>query len=259
MPPRIEHHSNRQYPPPASPWVMAMRWDDLLFMHWPVEASALRPFVPPALEIEIFEGAAWLAVAPFLMRGTRGRFTPAAPGISRFPELNVRTYVRSASGRPGVWFFSLDAARALAVRVARAGFHLAYMNASMRYRSEGGRIRYASRRTGPFNTHAFGETLSGAAEYRAEYGPAGEPFRPRPGRLESFFTDRYCLYSWSRAGRLFRGEIHHNPWALQPAEADIELNTMTAPLGINTSALGRPLLHYSKRMDVVAWWPRPDA
>src|SRR5579871_2480588 len=97
---------------------MAMQWHDLLFMHWPVPVDQLRPLIPPALAIETFDGMAWLGLVPFRMSGVRPRFVPALPWLSAFPELNVRTYVTSA-GKPGVWFFSLDAANPLAVHGAR--------------------------------------------------------------------------------------------------------------------------------------------
>lgn len=252
---RIQHHDNRLYPPPGSPWVMAMTWLDLLFMHWRVGPEKLRAYVPPGLDIETFDGSAWLGVVPFEMLGTRARLTPPVPGISRFPELNVRTYVRGrASGRPGVWFFSLDAARPLAVTVARRSYHLAYMNAAMSIGRAGARVEYASRRTGPNRELSFGPTRSAAAEFVGTYAPSGPARIHEPGTLESFVTDRYCLYAWRRGG-LLRGEIHHAPWPLQPAEAEVRTNTMGAQLGLDLASLGEPMLHYAARMDVRGWWP----
>jgi uncharacterized protein len=238
---------------------MAMRWHDLLFMHWPVSVEALRPRVPPGLEIETFDGAAWLGVVPFTMSGVRHRLLPPLPGLSAFPELNVRTYVRAgADGRPGVWFFSLDAASGAAVWVARASFGLAYMNAVMESRREGEWIGYRSRRTRPYNTLAFGPTASHEAEFVARYTPGGAPAAPSRGTLEAFLTNRFCLYAWKR-GVLVRGEIHHPPWPLQRALADVERNSMAAPLAIDLDALertsGSPLLHFAAFMPVVAWLP----
>src|ERR671917_1552964 len=122
---RTEH---RPYPLPDGPWALFMSWHDLLFMHWPVPASALQPFVPPALRLDTFDGSAWLSVTPFRMSGTRPRLLPSVAPLSSFPELNVRTYV-TAEGKPGIWFFSLDAHNPVAVRLARATFSLPYFDA----------------------------------------------------------------------------------------------------------------------------------
>src|SRR6185436_4929392 len=103
-------------------WVMAMDWEDLLFMHWAIPPELLSPLLPPGLTLDLFASEAWLGVVPFRMTGVRTRFTPGMPGLSRFPELNVRTYV-VRDGVPGVWFFSLDAANPVAVRGARQFFH----------------------------------------------------------------------------------------------------------------------------------------
>src|SRR5215208_3559497 len=114
--------AHRPWPPPQQPWVLAMHWHDLLFMHWPIESATIRRHIPATLTIDTFDGMAWIGVVPFRMQGVRPRLVPALPGLSAFPELNVRTYV-SAAGKPGVWFFSLDAGNPLAVEAARDVFH----------------------------------------------------------------------------------------------------------------------------------------
>src|SRR5919202_1981641 len=113
----LPNAAHRPWPLPPRPWVLAMQWHDLLFMHGPVPPALLRPLIPPALELETFDGTAWLGITPFRMAGTRPRFVPPLPWVSAFPELNVRTYV-TAEGKPGVWFFSLDAGNPLAARGA---------------------------------------------------------------------------------------------------------------------------------------------
>lgn len=241
-----------------------MVWHDLLFMHWRVDVHRLREFVPPGLEIESFEGSAWLGVIPFTMSGVRHRVLPPIPGTAAFPELNVRTYVRApgpgGTPRPGVWFFSLDAANVAAVLGARAMFHLAYMNAAMSVRRVAGAVEYASRRTGPFNTLTWGESRSREARFRGRYRARGGVVASPQGSAERFLTDRYCLYSATSGGRVYRAEIHHEPWPLRGAEAAVEINTMAAPLGLDAVQLGsggEPLLHYAERMEVVAWSPEP--
>lgn len=224
-----------------------MVWEDLLFAHWPVPVESLRPLIPAGLEIDRFESEAWLGVVPFRMEDTRLRGLPAVPGMASFPELNVRTYV-TVGGKPGVWFFSLDAASRLAVRTARTFFHLPYFDAHMTAPTgDDGTITYHSTRT---------HRGSPAAEFRSRYRPHSE-FRPAPpAPLESWLVERYCLYSADRRGRIWRGEIHHPPWPLQRAEAEIETNTMASAHGV-TLPDTPPLLHFARRLEVVAWSPQP--
>src|SRR4051812_15661753 len=115
---------------PASPWVMTQSWHDLLFAHWPVDKATLAALVPSPLEPDVFEGTGWVGVVPFHMTNVAPRAVPNVPWISAFPELNVRTYV-SVGGKPGVYFFSLDAASALAVAAARSLFNLPYYQATI--------------------------------------------------------------------------------------------------------------------------------
>ncbi len=220
-----------------------MTWHDLLFAHWPVAEVALRPHIPDRLQIDKFHDQAWIGVVPFGMAGTRLRGTPAVPGLSAFLEINVRTYV-VADGKPGVWFFSLDAANWFAVRGARTLYHLMYYDARMTLQKDAdGWIRYRSQRT---------HRGAGNAEFAARYRATGEAFEALPGSLDAWLTNRYCLYAADRRGRVFRGEIDHPPWPLQPAEAQWECNTMTTPLGIPLPDTA-PLLHFSQRLDVVGW------
>ncbi len=222
---------------------MKQVWHDLLFMHWPVAIDQLRPLIPPELEIESYDGSAWIGVVPFHMSGIRAHWMPPIPGTSAFPELNVRTYVR-AGGKPGVWFFSLDAANSLAVAAARRFYHLPYFHARMEARSgPRGEIQYRSRRT-------HGGALS--ADFRGRYRALDEnAFQANRGSLEYFFVERYCLYA-ATGGRIFRGEIDHPPWPLQPAEAETEVNTMASASGI-TLPLSKPLLHFARRQEVRVW------
>ena len=221
-----------------------MRWHDLLFMHWPLAPHLLRPLVPPPLHLDTYDGAAWLGVVPFRMTGMRPRGVPALPALSAFPELNVRTYV-SLGGKPGVWFFSLDAANPLAVRGARALFRLPYYDAHMESIRDGDTICYRSDRT-----HHGAPPAALTARYR----PTGPIYAATPGSLEHWLTARYCLYAANRHGTVWRGDIDHPRWPLQPAEVAIERNTMAAPLRLALPAQPA-LLHYAGRLDVVAWAP----
>jgi uncharacterized protein len=238
----LEH---RPYPVQSGPWAMGMSWRDLLFMHWPVRVDALRPLVPPSLSIDTFDGSAWLGVVPFDMLGVRPHFVPAIPGLSHFPEINLRTYV-TAQDRPGVWFFSLDAHSRLAVRLARATFRLPYFDAAMFCCATDDEVHYRSVRT---------HRGAPGARFEARYGPAGEPFESEPGSIENFLTERYCLYSADGRGTVRRGEVHHQLWPLQPAEAEVRTLAMTEQIGLKPPDTG-PILHFSRRLDVLAWLPR---
>jgi len=221
---------------------MAMTWHDLLFMHWPVSAQALQSRLPAELNVDTYEGRAWIAVVPFHMSGVRVRWLPPLPGLSAFPELNVRTYVR-VGDRPGVYFFTLDAANAIAVATARRFYRLNYVRARMRVECRDDWIHYESRRT---------RRGAGPAELVVRYRPAGPVYSARPGDLDRWLTERYCLYTFDGRGRIFAAEIHHAPWRLHVAQADIGRNTMTQALGIELPDMP-PLLHYAQRLDVVAW------
>jgi uncharacterized protein YqjF (DUF2071 family) len=250
MPNALDRITHRPWPLLAEPWIMAQSWRDLLFAHWRINATLLRalslPQIPAALEIDTFEGQAWIAVVPFRMSGVRLRKTPALPRLSAFPELNVRTYV-VADGKPGVWFFSLDARNPIAVAIARAWFHLPYFRARMKCEDRDGWIHYDSERT---------HRDASPAVLRAKYRPVGEVCEPLPNTLEHFLTERYCLYATAPGGRILRGEIHHAPWPLQIAEATFQQASMTEAAGI-TLPSASPLLHFSRRQDVVVWSPKP--
>lgn len=229
--------------PPPGPWVMAQRWHDLLFAHWRCPISELRPLIPQPLEIETFDDSAWIGVIPFYMSGVRMRGTLPVPTANEFEELNVRTYV-TLDGKPGIWFFSLDAASSLAVLGARVGIYLPYFRASMSIARNGDEIEYSSERWG---------LVGKPAAFAARYRPVGDVYTPAPGTLDHFLTERYCLYS-SAGKRIWRADIIHPRWNLQLAQATIDRNSMIAAAGIRP--LGNdPLLHFSRFQDVRFWWP----
>ena len=238
--------TDRTWALPGAPWVMRMKWSELLFAHWPVDPDMVRRYLPEGLEVDTHQGAAWVGVIPFRMSDVAPRGCPAVPGLSNFLELNVRTYV-TKNGKPGVWFFSLDAANMVAVRAARATFNLPYMDASMSLGTRGPsrEIVYGSRRT---------HRKEPAADFSAIYRGTGEGFLAPPGTLEHWLTARYCLYSANRKGEIFRGEIDHPPWVLRSAECEIAKNTMGDPFGFDLSAT--PHLIAADALRVHAWWAR---
>jgi uncharacterized protein YqjF (DUF2071 family) len=238
----LRERAHRPWPMPSSPWVMFQSWQRQLFAHWPIPADVLRPLVPPELALDSFDGQTYVGVTPFDLCGLRFRWLPRLPVASHFAEVNVRTYVR-VDDTPGVFFFSLDAASWLAVMAARATFHLPYFAADMHIADRDGGIVYESRRR------------SANAELIARYRPIGaetESFIARPGTLDHFLIERYALYVVPMRGRVLRGDIHHAPWRLRPAIAEIERNTIPAAHRIALPPVA-PLLHYSARQDTVLW------
>jgi uncharacterized protein YqjF (DUF2071 family) len=241
----LEETRHRPWPMPDSPWVMTQTWHDLLFAHWRVDKKHLASKLPGGLELDVYEGEAWLGVVPFRMTNVAPRAVPALPWVSAFPELNVRTYVR-VHDRPGVYFFSLDAGNPLAVAAARALFNLPYYLAAMDVHAEQDTIHYHSVRKAD---------AAVPAEFAGSYRPVGSAFTAAAGSLDYFLTERYCLYTADGSSPPRRLDIHHPPWSLHLAEATVQKNTMPQANGLSVHQTA-PLLHFARRQDVVAWLPK---
>jgi len=241
--------SHRPWPLPPGRWAMSQRWNDLLFAHWPMRAAEIEALLPDDLEADTFSGSAWLGIVPFWMDRIQMRGLPSIPGARTFPELNLRTYVRDRqTGSPGVYFFSLDAGNLLAVLIARTIFHLPYYWAQMRLEPRGEReFQFYSRRLMTRKPVVF------AARYRG-MGPSFKLVQSRVGTIEHFLTERYCLFTRDPLGRLTKANIHHVPWPLEKAEAEIEHNDLPAQFGL-TLPDTPPLLHYSRHLAVYVWPP----
>ena len=221
--------------------IMHQNWGRLLFLHWRIEESVLRPLIPEPLEIDTFDGSAWIAIAPFTMWNIRALppFIPTLPGLNALHEINVRTYVHTQRV-PGVWFFSLDASSGAAVLAARTFYFLPYYQATIDLQEQAGTIYYSSVRTD-----------EPAAEFHATWS-IGEPLPfSLPDSLEFFLTERYCLYS-EREGKLYRSRIHHSPWPLRKAKLLSFNSTMIESHGLPTP-VGDPLLHYCEKLEVDIW------
>jgi len=234
---RTDH---RQWPMPHGRWTWRQGWKDLLFAHWPVAASALRPHVPAGLTVQEFAGTSWIGVVPFRMSGVMRRPFPDLPWLSAFPELNLRLYVER-DGKPGVWFLSLDASNAVAVWAARRFFHLPYFLAEIAFDHRPDGFAFSSHRTGG----------TGRVSFRTHYRSSSPPFEAKPGSLESFLAERYCLYAQAPGGALYRADVHHVPWPLQEARGEVEASELLLPHGLAVD--GAPILHFSSGVDVVVW------
>jgi uncharacterized protein len=220
---------------------MHQDWGKLLFMHWRIDAGLLRPLIPHKLEIDTFDGSAWIAIAPFTMWNIQALppFIPALPGLRALHEMNVRTYVH-ADQIPGVWFFSLDANSAAAVLSARTFYFLPYYQAMIDLKEKHGRIDYSSTRID-----------DPPARLEASWTIGDELPTSEPGSLDFFLTERYCLYS-ARERELYRARIHHQPWPLRNATLHSLQSTMIESHGL-PSPPGDPILHYCEELNVDIW------
>jgi uncharacterized protein YqjF (DUF2071 family) len=216
---------------------MGQSWRNLLFAHWPMSPAKLAPLIPPGSRLDTYDGAAWIGITPFAVLALRGRVTPPLPVLSRFLEANLRTYV-SVGGKPGVFFFTLDASSSAAVMGGRYAYGLPYRKASVHRSHESGLVHHRSE--------------SNALRFDAHYRGEGPGALAAPGSLEAFLVERYCLYTL-RAGKVRRVDIHHPPWLLQSASADTMIDVQRAdPIGLPAPAA---MFHVALRQDVLVWAP----
>lgn len=234
----LNHVGHRPYSMPEGRPAWRQSWLDLAFFHWRVPRELIDPNLPEGLELDLFEGEAWVSVVPFRMEGVMLRGLPNIPRVSDFPELNLRTYVKK-DGKAGVWFYSLDADQRLAVWAAKRFFYLPYFKANMKCLSKCDTIEYASERE------------LDNARFEAVYRPIGNVFHAQEGTLEYFLSERYCLYSFD-GKQLYRGEIHHKPWQLQNMDYDITINTLGERYRFDFGA-DPEVAHFSKAIEVAVW------
>ena len=228
-----------QAPQGCSPWIMYQAWRSLLFLHWPIAPEKLRPLVPPELELDLYDGMAWVTLVPMYMDQLHLRFLPPIPGTSHFPELNLRTYV-THKGSSGVFFFSIDAGAPFGAWVARTFFHLPYVGATMTWQTQGTAIDFGCQRS----AHAG----LPAAQCQIRYTPKG-PLQPsQPGSLTAFLAERYASFSVGMFGLVFQGNLYHTPWQMQDADVVISQNTMLTAMGIDVGDT-QPIAHFSPGTD----------
>lgn len=232
--------SHRPWPLPHLPWMMKQTWTDLLFANYPIKLEVLQKLVPNVLPLDSFNGMGWIGVVPFHMTDIRLRGLPSLPGTDQFHELNIRTYV-TLDGKPGVYFFSLDAANWLAVWVAKTFYHLPYMYADLMLKHNGPIIDFESKRRS-------GEDAKLVCNYR----PISEPYHAAKGSFDEWMSARYCFYTLNNKGVPLRCDLLHQPWLLQHAEAEFSQHTILSNQGIQVES-DQPILHFSKKMEVRTW------
>jgi uncharacterized protein YqjF (DUF2071 family) len=232
----------RPWPAPCFSPCTRMSWHEMLFMHWPVNECHLKSLLPAGVELESFDGQAWIGIVPFRMSGVAARWLPPLPWISKFPEVTVRTYV-NVDGKPGLWYFSLDATNRFAVFMAKCVFALPYSESQISLTRDCMWRRFRSQR---FVDGAV------AAELDVEYRPIGSKFEAEPGTIDHWMTSRYCLYTIDKEGQILRGEIDHPTFKLQNAQAIVHKNSMVQALRL---ALPEqcPRLLYMHHSKVGSW------
>ncbi|TKD68302.1 YqjF family protein [Pseudalkalibacillus hwajinpoensis] len=220
-------------------WIMKQTWDDLLFLHWPVDASWLQSLLPSELEVDTFDGVAWIGIVPFEMNSIRFRGLPAVPFASQLLELNVRTYVKY-NNKHGVYFFSLDASHAAGVLLARNVFHLPYFKADMSKQKERQQVEFTSVRN-----HKGVEQ----AKYHIIYEPISGPYEAKNGNLDFWLTERDRLFI-VRNGSVLQGKIDHDRWPLQDASADVLQDTLSDHYRYKEDQV---ITHFSKSVTTYLW------
>ncbi|MBB6450569.1 hypothetical protein HNR44_002552 [Geomicrobium halophilum] len=228
--------SHRPFPLPKGPWFMTQTWQEVLFAHWPLSPDSLQSKIPEPLEMDTYNGNAWIGILPFHLTHLRARLLPPIPFVQTFPEINVRTYV-TYRGQPGIYFFSLDASHWLTVFGARSFFHLPYHYAHIKIKKKKGYIYYYSQRENN--------------RFEASYQPTSPVFTAAKHSLEYWLSERYRLYT-SHKKQLYSLDIHHRPWQLQTADAVFTKNSLAASHQISLPST-TPLLHYAKKQKVFFW------
>jgi uncharacterized protein len=242
----LHYTKHRPWPLPNRKWFMFQTWQDLLFAHWPIEVDKLRHLIPAGLEIDTYSRTAWVSLTVFGVNGTRLRWTPPVPGLSSYNELNFRTYVQSALGKPGTYFLSIGVTKRLIAEGAQRFFRLPYVHADISALSTTKDRFAASCRMTPDLPFSVEE------EFRCQYRPVSNSVQIQQGSLENWLYDRYCLYTCDPTGNILIGEIHHPPWILQQVETEIEHNTIGRSFGIELST-APSLLTYTNKLDTVTW------
>ena len=234
---KVEH---RSWPLPSNKWIMRQVWRNVLFLHWPIKPRLIRPHLPPELEIDTFEGFAWMGIVAFTMKGIYFRGLPFSV-VPSFPEVNVRTYV-VYKGKPGVFFLSLDVDDWASLNIAKRWYRLPYNPANIEVRTgENGAIQYKSVRKA-------GNPLA----FEGSCIPTNDTYFAESGTLDHWLTERYCFYTTRNGKDIYHGDIHHLPWPLKKVDVHINQHTLFSPFNIHVSN-DPPIAHFSQGVDSLMW------
>ncbi|MEK3889702.1 YqjF family protein [Bacillus sp. FSL K6-3431] len=231
----------RPFPLPSKPWVMTQMWENLLFSHWPIPLDIIRKHVPPSLKMDLYQGSAWLGVIPFYVNHMKLRGVPEIPYLRSYIELNVRTYV-TYQGKPGIYFFRLDANKWPAVIGGRIVAFLPYRLAQMNMKITDNKIYFQSESQNP----------SGSKKVlNLTYSSTSKAYLPPQNSLEYWLFERYCFFT-ARGNHLYRGDIHHDRWRVCSAEAMVHTNTIASFLP-HSFFESSPLVHFTAQKKVFIW------
>lgn len=229
---------------PNERWIMIQTWKNLLFAHYPVPKSVLRPLLPSCFELDTYDSTAWISIVPFQMSTIHIHGLSKLPLSPTFDEINVRTYV-NFGGKPGVYFFSLDANNKLAVFLANMSYNLPYMDAKIQFSKDDETVKFHSERT---------DSRVEKGVFSATYSPIGDVFTSIPGSLDYWLTERYVFFVIKKK-KIYEGNIYHQHWPLQHAKATIKTNTVARCVGIRIEN-SPAILHYCEKLDILAWIPK---
>jgi len=233
---------HRPFPIPSQKWIMRQSWRNVLFLHWPVPVEKLRPLIPSSLQIDTFNGSAWLGIILFVLEGIFPLGISSVSLTPKFPETNVRTYVKYKD-KPGIYFISIDVENWASLNIAKRWYRLPYNSAQIFFRKDGQTCYFQSIRKGNENP---------SISLKGKYGPISDVYYAKKGTLDHWLTERYCLYSSNNGVNIFCGEIHHQPWPLQKAEIDLVRNTLFNPFNFELSKV-KPIAHFSTGVDSLMW------
>jgi uncharacterized protein YqjF (DUF2071 family) len=234
--------SHRPYPLPSKKWIMRQTWSNLLFLHWPISPDTLRPYIPSHLQIDTFDGYAWLGVVAFSVAGIYPRGLSSLSLTPNFPEINVRTYV-TCDGKPGIYFLSLDVDDWASYTIAKRWYHLPYSFARIRFQKEEQTFHFESIRKW---------TANSPIKFKGEFIPLPEVYYAQKRMLDHWFIERYCLFSSDKRGNIYCGDIHHCPWPLQKVMTNIKENTLFSPFHFDLTKI-KPISHFSRGVDTLFW------
>jgi hypothetical protein len=229
---RFEHLTSKT-------WIMKQKWNHVLFLHWPISPVHLRPLVPGALQIDTYDGKAWLGMIIFEMGGIYPRRFPGLSLTLPFSEINVRTYV-TYKGEPGIYFLSIDVNNWASLQIAKRWYHLPYHPAKVSIRKSGKSLSFEGiRKKEPLKV-------------KGSYTPRRDVYMSRADQLDYWFTERYRLFSTDALSNLYTAAIDHPPWPLQQADVSFEKNTLFSPFPFKL-AEDTPIAHYSHGVQTNFW------